>query len=320
MSMSKKISWRNAIKNIYVFGILAAFVIIFALMSRKFLGVNNIRYIIQQAAPLVCVGVAATMLMIAGYIDLSVGSILAFSGVLMALMSRSGMAAWTAMIICVAIGIVLGFINGFFTVKLKITPVIATLATSNILLGISKLLCGDTIPYVKGVAADFSFWGRGKVGQIPVQVFFIAIAIVLFIILQKKSILGKYSVAIGGNHDAAVLAGINADRIVWILYVLVGVTGALAGCLKAANMGIADATCGAGFELDVIIAILMGGTSFAGGEGSVGRTIAGAFLLTVLGVGLNMANVKSFYQYVVKGLVLVLAVYLDKVIKEKISA
>ncbi len=320
MNGIKKVSWRNAVKNIYVFGILAIFFVIFAAISPKFVGAANINYMIQQTAPLLIVAVAATMLMISGNIDLSVGSILAFSGVVMATLSKNMIQSWVAIVICVVMGIGLGAINGLLVVKLRITPVIATLATTNVLLGVAKIFCGDTIPYVKGVAYDFAYVGRGKVGEVPVQLFFIIAVIVVFILLQRKSVLGKYSVAIGGNRDAAILAGINANKIVWLLYIIVGMAAALAGCLKASNMGVADATSGAGFELDVIIAILMGGTSFAGGEGSVVRTIAGALLLTILGIGLNMANVPSFYQYVVKGLVLIAAVYLDKIVKEKINA
>jgi ribose/xylose/arabinose/galactoside ABC-type transport system permease subunit len=152
------------------------------------------------------------------------------------------------------------------------------------------------------------------------QIFFIIAVIAIFLILQKKSVLGKYSIAIGGNNEAAKLAGINVGRVVWMMFALVGAAAALAGCMRASNMGVADATAGQGFELDVIIAILMGGTSFSGGEGSVIRTIVGAFIVSVLAIGLNMANVPSFYQYVVKGGVLIAAVYLDKIVKERISA
>lgn len=316
----KKVSWRNSVKNIYVFGILAIFIIVFTALSPKFVAPASLAYIMQTVAPLLVVSVAATMLMMSGYIDLSVGSMLAFSGVIMATLSKNGMAAWLAVILCVIIGLGLGVANGFLVVRLKITPVIATLATTNILLGFAKIMCGETIPYVKGVQPDFSFIGREKLAMYwPMQLFFVAAIIVLFIFLQKKSVLGKYSIAIGGNADAANLAGINVRRIVWILYVLVGAAAALAGCLRASNMGVADATSGAGFELDVIIAILMGGTSFAGGEGSVVRTIVGALIVSVLAIGLNMANVPSFYQYVVKGIVLIAAVYLDKIVKEKIN-
>jgi ribose/xylose/arabinose/galactoside ABC-type transport system permease subunit len=302
-----------------VFGILAIFFVIFTIISPKFISAPSLAYLLQTVAPLLVVSVAATMLMMSGNIDLSVGSILGFSGILAATLSKSGLSAWQAFIPCVILGFGLGALNGFLVVKLKITPVIATLATTYILLGVAKIMCGETIPYVKGVQTDFAIIGRGKIGPWPMQIFFIVAIIVIFLILQKKSVLGKYSIAIGGNTEAAKLAGINVGKIVWLMFSLVGVAAALAGCLRASNMGVADAMAGQGFELDVIIAILMGGTSFSGGEGSVVRTIAGAFIVSVLAIGLNMANVPSFYQYVVKGGVLIAAVYLDKIVKERIS-
>ncbi|MDR1904512.1 MAG: ABC transporter permease [Treponema sp.] len=315
----RQISWRTAIKNVYVFGILAGVVIIFTIISAKFISPPSLAFLIQKVAPLLICSVAVTLLMMSGHLDLSVGSILAFSGVIMALLSRGGIPAWRAVIICVILGAVLGSANGFLTVKLRITPVIGTLVTMNILLGAAKILCGDSIPYVKGVQRDFSIIGRGKIEGWPISIFFIIAAIIIFLILQRKSVFGKYAIAIGGNRDAASLAGINVNKIVWLLYIFSGTAAAMAGCLTASNMNVADATSGQGFELDVITAILIGGTSWSGGEGSVVRTIAGAFLVAVLSIGLNMANVPSFYQYVVKGGVLIAAVYLDKIVREKIS-
>ncbi|MDR1796242.1 MAG: ABC transporter permease [Clostridiales Family XIII bacterium] len=312
-------SWRSVVKNVYVFGILAIFFIVFTAINPKFIAGPSLSFIIQTVAPLLVVSLPATLLMISGNIDLSVGSILAFSGVIMATLSKGGMAAWEAVLIAAVLGLGVGWINGLLVSHLKITSVIATLVMNYVLLGVAKILTGDTIPYVKGVQSDFNVIGRGKVGGLPVATFFILAAIIIFIVLQKKSVLGKYSFAIGGNRDASILSGINAGRLVWLLYVITGAAAAVGGCLSASKMGVADATSGAGFELDVIIAILIGGTSFAGGEGSVIRSIVGAFIVSVLTIGLNMAGVESFYQYVVKGAVLIAAVYLDKIIKEKVS-
>ncbi|MEF9989455.1 MAG: ABC transporter permease [Christensenellaceae bacterium] len=316
----KKVSWRNAVKNLYVYGILLLFVIIFWALSPKFLSIASVNNILRTAAPLVITSAAATLLMLSGNVDLSVGSILGFSGVLFATFCKIGIATPISAILVAIVGIGIGIINGFIVVKLKIIPVIATLATMNILLGVSKLMCGETIPYVKGnLPKDFGFLGRGDVGGVPIQLFLMIAAVVIFVLLQKKSIFGKYSIAIGGNQTAAQLAGINVKMIVWVLYAMVGCAAAFSGVIRASNMTIGDATAGMGFELDVIIAILMGGTSFFGGEGSVARTIAGAFILIILGIGMNQAGVPPFYQYVVKGMVLVLAVLLDKLVKEKIS-
>jgi len=216
-------------------------------------------------------------------------------------------------------GLGVGWVNGLLVSGLKINSVIATLVMNYVLLGIAKILCGDTIPYVKGVQDDFSFIGRAKIAGWPVAIFFVIVAIVVFVILQKKSALGKYSFAIGGNREASTLAGLNTSRMIWIVYLIVGLSAGIGGCLMASNQGIGNALSGAGFELSVIIAILIGGTSWSGGEGSVVRSIVGAFIITVLGIGLNMVGVPSFYQYIVSGGVLIAAVYLDKIVKEKIN-
>lgn len=316
----KKVSWRNAVKNLYVYGILLLLILIFWAMSPKFLTWNSIVNILRTAAPVVMTAAAATLLMISGNIDLSVGSILGFSGVLFAFLCRAGMAVPLSAVVVGIVGVGIGAVNGLLVVKLKIIPVISTLATMNILLGAAKLMCGETIPYVKGnLPEDFGMFGRGSVGVLPVQLIAIVAVVVIFVLLQKKSVLGKYSIAIGGNQTAAHLAGIKVNTIIMILFVMVGCVAAFSGTVRASNMMIGDATAGTGFELDVIIAILMGGTSFFGGEGSVGRTVAGAFILTILGIGMNQAGVPPFYQYVVKGMVLVLAVLLDKVVKEKVN-
>ncbi len=321
VSKIKKIAWRNFVKNAYIYGILILFIVIFTIVNDKFVQWPSITNIIRTAAPSVLVGVAVTMLMISGHVDLSVGSMLGFTGVVFARLAQASVPIGWAALIVVVIGLVLGALNGLLVVKLKIIPVIATLATMSVLLGVAKLLCGDTIPYVKGGLPDnFSFLGRGMLfGKIPLQLILIVVVITIFILLQKKSVFGKYSMAIGGNKMAAVLSGINVNGMIWGLYIMVGAVTGLAGAVMASKLGIADATAGAGFELDVIIAVLLGGTSFFGGEGSVAGTIAGAFILSILGIGMNIIGIPPFYQYVVKGMVLILAIVLDHFVKERVA-
>lgn len=316
----QKVSWRNMVKNLYIFGILVLFIVVFTLISPKFIKLPSLINIVRTAAPSILVGVVVTLLMISGHVDLSVGSMLGFTGVMFAIICKTGVPVVWATFIVIAIGAVLGIINGYLVVKLKIIPVIATLATMNVLLGAAKLLCGDTIPYVKGgLPKDFTFLGRDAIFGIPIQLFLIVVIVTIFMMLQKKSVFGKYSIAIGGNKMAAVLSGINADKMVFMLYMMVGAATGLAGVVKASHLTIADATAGIGFEVDVIIAVLLGGTSFFGGEGSVAGTVAGAFILAILGIGMNMIGVPPFYQYVLKGIVLILAIVLDHLVKEKVA-
>jgi len=324
VSKIKKISWRNFIKSAYIYGILILFIVIFTLVSKdfKFIQGPSLTNIIRTGAPTILVGVAVTMLMISGHVDLSVGSMLGFTGVVFALLAQAGVHIALATVIVIIIGAAIGAVNGVLVLKLKIIPVIATLATMSGLLGAAKLLCGDTIPYVKGGLPDnFSFLGRGMIfgKAIPFQLVLIIIVVAIFILLQKKSVFGKYSMAIGGNKMAAMLSGINVNKMVWLLYIMVGAVTGLAGSVMASKLGVADATAGAGFELDVIIAVLLGGTSFFGGEGSVAGTVAGALILTILGIGMNIIGVPPFYQYVVKGVVMILAIVLDRFVKERVS-
>jgi ribose/xylose/arabinose/galactoside ABC-type transport system permease subunit len=319
MERLQKTSFRSAVKNFYVFGILAAVVLFFAVLNPQLLSANQGAYIIQAAAPSLITALAMTMLMISGNIDLSIGGTVGLTGVVAATLSKNGMPLLPVVLLCVLLGIGIGAANGFIVLRLRITPVIATIAMMNLLTGIARLLCPDET-YAKGVGADFDFIGRMKYGGWPIQIFFIIFFIAIFAILEKRSILGKYSIAIGGNAEAARLAGIKVQRVVWLLYILVGAASAVAGCLIASNMKLGNATAGTGFELDVITAVLIGGTSWAGGEGSVIRSIAGAVLLTVLSVGLNLINVEPFFQYVVKGCVLIAAVLIDKIVKERVLA
>lgn len=320
VSRIKKVSWRSMVKNLYIFGILILFIVVFTIISPKFIKIPSLVNIIRTAAPAIMVGVAVTLLMMSGNVDLSVGSMLGFTGVVFALLCKSGIPTVWAVFIVIVLGAAVGFINGLLVVKLKIIPVIATLATMNVLLGAAKLLCGDTIPYVKGgLPKDFTFLGRGSVAGFPIQLFLIIVIVVIFILLQKKSVFGKYSMAIGGNPTAARLSGINVNGMVFGLYIMVGAVTGLAGVVKASHLTIADATAGMGFEVDVIIAVLLGGTSFFGGEGSVAGTVAGAFILSILGIGMNMIGIPPFYQYVVKGVVLILAIVLDHFVKEKVA-
>ncbi len=316
----KYFSWRKVVKNLYIYGILAVFVAVFTILSPKFLSVPGLINIVRASAPLIIVSAALSLLMISGHIDLSVGSLLGFSGVIFALLAQAGVPVFLATILTIVISAMVGAVNGLLVVKLKITPIISTLAMMNILLGVAKLFCGDSIPYVKkGLPSDFITLGRGSIGSIPIQLFFIAGVVGVFILLQKRSIFGKYSIAIGSNKMAATLSGVNTNFIVLMLFVMVGAVTGLAGVFTASKLTIADATAGIGFEVDVLIAILLGGISFSGGEGSVSGAVAGALILSILVIGMNHIGVPSFYQYLVKSAVLVLAITLDKFVKEKVA-
>jgi len=327
-------SWKTIVKGSFVFVLLIIVVVILSVVKQDAGGIfsrghflnwdGSIVNLLRNSVPIVTICGGFTLLIISGYIDLSVGSTLSLSAVIYAIMLLNGFGFFVAFILTLIFGGVLGFINGFLVTKLRITPVIATLITLSLYKGIARLLVAPGVRAIEsGGGKTMPDWinnyGRTEFLKLDLPLaFFVAIAvIVILVILQKKSVLGKYSVAIGGNKLAAKLSGINVDKIVWILYILVGVLCALAAIARASYMSLGDPAAGEGMELDVIIAVLLGGTVFAGGEGSITKSVAGAFIIMCLTSGL-MTVLQPYWQLFLKGTVLVLAVTLNSLlVKEK---
>jgi ribose/xylose/arabinose/galactoside ABC-type transport system permease subunit len=264
-------------------------------------------------------GCAVTLLMISGNLDLSVGSTVALTGVVHAFLCQSGVATSLSFVLATGVGVLVGLVNALTVVKLKITPFIATLGTMYIGRGLSYLIT-DGLIIRDGLPDNFTFMGREYFGPIPIPIIILVIVIAVFLVLEKKSILGKYSIAIGGNSTAATLSGINSGSVVMSLYVIAGALAGLSGVMMASRLGVGDPNLGIGFEFDVIIAIILGGTSLAGGEGSILGMIIGGLIIGSLGNGLKLLNVFTFFQAVMKGIVLVLAVVLDQKLKAGIGS
>ena len=304
-------------KNLYTLGLLLFIVLFFSIFSQGFLGKMNFLNIFREVVFVATVGTAATFLLVAGYIDLSLGSLLALSGILYAYMCKAGVPFFIALVAIMVFGSIVGLINGLIVSILKIPAVIATLAMLYLLRGLVFIISG--ISPIRPSTDWFSFLGRGKIGPLPFQLFIILIVLIVFLILEKKSLLYKYAVAIGGNQIAAVLSGINVNRIIYILYLVTGSLTGLAGAIMASKLSVGEQLVGNGFEFDIIVAMLIGGTNFSGGEGSVLGTVYGAFIISILGIGFNMMSVPSFYQYVVKGILFVLAVAFNGFMSKRIS-
>jgi ribose/xylose/arabinose/galactoside ABC-type transport system permease subunit len=168
-----------------------------------------------------------------------------------------------------------------------------------------------------GLPPDFSFLDMSHLGPVPLAFFIVILIVALFYALEKKSLLGKYSFAIGGNRTAAILSGINADGVVMRLYVIVGFLAGLSGVMMGSRLAVGDPNVGVGFEFDVIIAVVLGGTALAGGKGSIVGMIIGALIVQVIGNGLNLLNVLSFWQSIIKGILLVAAVLLNQALVRK---
>lgn len=278
----------------------------------NFLYERNIINILRISAPLLTLAGAFTLLMVSGYIDLSVGSAMSLSAVIYAMLAINGVPFLAAFAITMVVGAGLGLINGFLVVRLKITPVIATLITLSLYKGVALLLVQDGVSAIKSggglkIPVWFNTYGReGVLLGLPMA-FWVAVAVTLaLVIAQNWSLLGKYAAATGGNPTAAKLSGINTGKVVILLYVVVGVSAGLAGIARSSFMSLGDPLSGDGMELSAILVVLLGGTAFSGGEGRVLRSFIGALIIMALTVGM-LTLVPAYYQTLIIGAALLAA-------------
>jgi ribose/xylose/arabinose/galactoside ABC-type transport system permease subunit len=275
-------------------------------------------YVLIQNSFVIISACAVTLLMISGQIDLSIGSTVCLAGMAHAWLSRAGLPVGLSFLLAILVGLLVGLINAALVVRLKITPFIATLGTMYMGRGLSYLVSGGLV-IREGLPDAFSYVGNESLGPVPYTIVALVAVVAVFLVLERRSVLGKYSVAIGGNRTAAMLSGIDTDRIVSTLYILAGAFAGFAGVLMASRLGVGDPNIGIGFEFDVIVAVILGGTSLAGGEGSILGMIIGALIIGGLGNGLKLLNVFTFFQSIMKGFVLVLAVLLDQNLKLRLG-
>ncbi|MBA2871241.1 ribose transport system permease protein [Anoxybacillus calidus] len=286
--------------------------IVLSVLSDNFLTVDNWLNILRQVSINALIAFGMTFVILTGGIDLSVGSVLALSSAITAGMMANGMEGWTAIIIGLLAGFLMGALNGAIITKGRVAPFIATLATMTIFRG-ATLVYTDGRP-ITGFSDDilFQMMGRGYFLGIPVPVVFMMVIYIVLYFVLKKTTFGRHTYAIGGNEEASRLSGIRVDRLkVWI-YSLTGGLAALAGMILTSRLNSAQPTAGTSYELDAIAAVVLGGTSLSGGRGWIFGTLVGALIIGVLNNGLNLLNVSSFYQQVIKGAVILLAVILDR--------
>lgn len=322
------------LRNYYIYFVLVAVILglsaanldSYGLFERgNFLYKKNIINILRVSAPLITLSGAFCLLMVSGYIDLSVGSAMSLSAVIYALLAINGVPFVLAFAITVVAGAGLGVINGFLVVRLKITPVIATLITLSFYKGIALLLVQDGVSAIKSggglkMPSWFNSYGReGVLLGLPMA-FWIAVGVILVLVIaQNRTLLGKYAAATGGNPTAATLSGINTNRVVFLLYIIVGVTAALAGIARSSFMSLGDPLSGDGMELNAILVVLIGGTAFSGGEGRVLRSFIGALIIMALTVGM-LTLVPAYFQTLVIGAALLTAAASNHLISRKESA
>lgn len=332
MPRNRKYSAKNILKNTYVYIILLLVIAVLSLIKGDLFQRGNLLYLanitnlLRMSVPILIISAGFTFIMISGNIDLSVGSALSLSTVFYSILVLNGFSFLPALLITLAMGLVLGGINGWLVMKIRITPVIATLITMNVYQGVARYLVPKGVSAIKsGEGMQMPAWmgdfARKEVFAGFSWAFIVAILVIgVLVILQHRTVLGKYVAAIGGNRTAAELSGINVVKVVWGVYILLGVLSALAGVARASYMTIGEPYTGIGVETEAIIAVLLGGTVFTGGEGSVIKSVIGALIIMCLTLGLKSV-IPEFWQELAKGAVLVLAVALNHMLaRERMAA
>lgn len=310
---------RKLLQNIILLVILVLLIIFFTSKNPRFFASRNFINLSRQTVHLVLMGCAMAFVIFTGGIDLSVGSVMAITAVMFAYFCKWGVGLWGAAIFCMLIGIGVGLINGLMIVKLKIAPIMATIATMTSISGLAYTIC-KAIPVQTENIKPITVLNKGMIGGvIPIPLLFIIISVAVFIFLEKKTILGKYAIAIGGNENAAVFSGINVARMKLLIYSLSGFMAALAGILATSRSGQGDPTTGAGLETMVIAGCILGGINIKGGEGSMIGMFLGTIILAVLTNGMNLIGISSFYQQVATGVVILIAVLIDVAVRHSSS-
>jgi len=299
-----------------LFGLIILIIVLW-ILSPHFLTISNLLNVAQQTSINAVIAVGLTFVIISGGIDLSVGSILAFSGICLGSAMQSGFPIPLAILVSLGIGLLCGLVNGTLITRGKLPPFISTLGMMSVARGFA-LLFTQGRP-VSGFPEDFRFLATGEVLRIPMPVIIMIVVYLIAHFLLTRTKLGRYTYAMGGNEEAAVLSGINVKLYKTMVYGLCGMLSGLAAVILTARLNSAQPIAGIMYELDAIAASVIGGTSLMGGEGTIVGTLIGAFIMGVLRNGLNLLGVSSYIQQIVIGSVIIIAVLVDMALKKNKS-
>ncbi len=300
---------------------LALMVLVLSLLSDRFLTPENGWNILRQISVNLCLSVGMTLVILSGGIDLSVGAILGLAGAVAAGLLKHGaalpgtdlMLQFTtsgAILAALVVGAAAGGVNGFAITRFGLPPFVATLGMLSIARGLTMLWTGG-FP-ITGLGDSFGHLGTGVFLGMPVPVWIMVGLTLVFVVVTRRTRFGRHLYAVGGNERAARLTGLNVPRIKLAVYTLAGALAGVAGLIVTARLDSAQPNAGLGYELDSIAAVVIGGTSLSGGRGSIWGTVLGCLIIGVLNNGLFLLNVSPFWQQVIKGLVILLAVAIDK--------
>lgn len=305
---------QHVMNFIYQYGIIIAFVLLcvtLAVSNEYFFTTKNIVNVLRQTSINGILALGMTLVILTRGIDLSVGSVLALSGIITASLVHGPdpMPAALAMTAGLAVGLACGTINGLVVARLGVPPFVATLGMLSVARGLTYIY-SDGMP-IAGLSESFLWLGQGRLFTIPIPVFFFAGVFILLWILLNKTTFGRYIYAVGGSEKSAKTAGIGTRKVLVSAYALAGMLAGLGGLILTARTTTGLPQAGQSYELDAIAAVVIGGTSLSGGVGTVRGTLFGALIIGVINNGLDLMGVSSFYQQVVKGVIIVCAVLLD---------
>lgn len=303
--------------------------VIFAVLEPVFLKPVNIFNVLRQVSIYGLLAIGMTFVILTAGIDLSVGSLLALAGLVAAAVEKgstglltgaaageaSGYGLPAAVAAAVTVGLLGGLLQGLAISKLKVPPFIVTLGGLSAFRGAALVFSGGQP--ISAFREEYRWWGQGMVGPVPVPVIiFLVFAVIAFVVLRYTKY-GRRIYAVGGNQEAARLSGLNVDRLILSVYVIIGFFAGLSGYILSARLNSAEQVAGVGYELTVIAGVVIGGTSLFGGEGGVFGTVIGVLLIGVLANGLTLLNVSSYYQQIIIGLIIVFAVFFDQIVKRR---
>lgn len=297
--------------------VLVALVLIVGFNNSVFFSSDNIINIFRSTSFVFLIGIAMTFVLITGGLDLSVGSVMAMGGILSAMAATSGLPLVISVIIGLVFGLGIGLINGILIVKLNIPALIVTLGMMYVCEGLVLIITQGKPVYP--LPDDFKWMGQGSVGPIPNVVVISAVIAVIASIVLVKTRYGRSIYAVGGNKETSRLAGININMVQISVYILCSIAAALAGILMAGRLNSAQPSAGSGYELKVIAAVIIGGTSMFGGSGNVLGTLIGALLMTIIENGMLLMKISAYWQSLVVGIIIIFAVGLDQYRRKKVG-
>lgn len=315
MIKKKNGSVSNTLSQFAMLIALFILLIFFSVTAEGFLSSTNIFNILRQVAVNGIAAVGMTMVIITGGIDISAGSMMGVASVCCATLMVSGVHPVFAVVLVLVLGLIIGLCHGFFVHNVNLPPMITTLATMGILRGITYIISGGLPVY--GFPEKFNVIGQGYVGPIPVPVIIMAVCFLLGWFILEKTSFGRYVYGVGSNMEASRLSGINVSRVMYGVYGLCGMLSAMAGVVLLSRVNSGQPKAGESYEMDIITAVVLGGVSTSGGEGRIRNVIVGLLLMGVLLNGMVMMNIPDYYQRVVKGCVLLLAISYDKISQKR---